>query len=363
MRYEIKLTRACLFDLNRESSTTDVTFLKYVYLEKVKDEYRYMINIFEDNICRKVRGDETKYCGTKGSKRSVVEIVTNKTCKGRRPTAYYNKIIIDDVKKEYQEALECTNETDFRKVSARIANRYASGLRYPKGIICFLQFTFQLTRKDVQKFIAILNADYKTDIVHYDDKEILDYLSKVFEDDFKSTVIYPYIKEEIIKKREVIKDGKKAIESESQLKVDIDQLKIHVKPQYDPLIYQVAGTKEPIDAQEKVINAYEKNISEIKTLNQLKQTSDKDKLNYSLYSDADGQLIKAMGLAFQAPEKYAGMLSDKSGGLNEGFLPVPSVFVVDMKSKILFEYINPDYSTRLSASLLLAVLKNLKSTE
>ncbi|PIN78762.1 hypothetical protein COV14_02415 [Candidatus Woesearchaeota archaeon CG10_big_fil_rev_8_21_14_0_10_33_12] len=222
MRYEIKLTRACLFDLNRESSTTDVTFLKYVYLEKVKDEYRYMINIFEDNICRKVRGDETKYCGTKGSKRSVVEIVTNKTCKGRRPTAYYNKIIIDDVKKEYQEALECTNETDFRKVSARIANRYASGLRYPKGIICFLQFTFQLTRKDVQKFIAILNADYKTDIVHYDDKEILDYLSKVFEDDFKSTVIYPYIKEEIIKKREVIKDGKKAIESESQLKVDID---------------------------------------------------------------------------------------------------------------------------------------------
>jgi peroxiredoxin len=95
----------------------------------------------------------------------------------------------------------------------------------------------------------------------------------------------------------------------------------------------------------------------------LKQTSDKDKLTYSLYSDADMQLIKAMGLAFQAPEKYAGLLSEKSGGLNEGFLPVPSVFVVDMKGKILFEYINPDYSTRLSASLLLAVLKNLKSTE
>lgn len=95
----------------------------------------------------------------------------------------------------------------------------------------------------------------------------------------------------------------------------------------------------------------------------LKQTSDKDKLTYSLYSDADGKLIKAMGLAFQAPEKYTGMLSEKSGGLNEGFLPVPSVFVVDMKGKILFEYIDPDYSTRLSASLLLAVLKNLKSTE
>lgn len=92
----------------------------------------------------------------------------------------------------------------------------------------------------------------------------------------------------------------------------------------------------------------------------LKATNEKSKLDYNLYSDADGKLIKAMGLVFKAPEQYAPMLSEKSGGKNtEGFLPVPSLFVVDTTGKILFEYINPDYKVRISANLLSAVLKEL----
>lgn len=93
----------------------------------------------------------------------------------------------------------------------------------------------------------------------------------------------------------------------------------------------------------------------------LQVTDEKDKLEYSLYSDADGKLIQSLGIAFKAPEKYTGMLNKSSGGLNEGFLPVPSVFIVDTSGKILFEYINPDYKTRLSAGLLMAVLKELKN--
>lgn len=93
----------------------------------------------------------------------------------------------------------------------------------------------------------------------------------------------------------------------------------------------------------------------------LKITDEKDKLEYSLYSDGDGKFIQSLGIAFKAPEKYAGMLNKSSGGLNEGFLPVPSVFIVDTSGKILFEYINPDYKTRLSAGLLMAVLKELKN--
>lgn len=91
----------------------------------------------------------------------------------------------------------------------------------------------------------------------------------------------------------------------------------------------------------------------------LKITEDDKSIRYQLYSDADGQLIKAMGIAFKAPEQYAGMLSEKSGGQNKGILPVPSVFVVSPSGKIQFEYINPDYSTRLSGKLLLAILKNM----
>lgn len=93
----------------------------------------------------------------------------------------------------------------------------------------------------------------------------------------------------------------------------------------------------------------------------LQVTDEKQKLDYRLFSDADGAFIKAMGIAFKAPGKYAGMLNKSSGGQNEGFLPVPSVFVVDTSGKILFEYINPDYKIRLSAGLLLAVLKELKN--
>lgn len=91
----------------------------------------------------------------------------------------------------------------------------------------------------------------------------------------------------------------------------------------------------------------------------LQATDANEKLDYSLYSDADGKFIQALGIAFKAPANYKGMLYEASGELNDGFLPVPSVFVVDPSGKILFEYINPDYKTRISARLLLAVLSNL----
>lgn len=89
---------------------------------------------------------------------------------------------------------------------------------------------------------------------------------------------------------------------------------------------------------------------------ELNKSIDKNGLTYHLYSDADGSLTKAMGIAFKAPERNVNMLFKNSGGFNDGFLPVPSVFVVDSNRKILFEYINPDYKTRLTSTLLLAVL-------
>ena len=69
----------------------------------------------------------------------------------------------------------------------------------------------------------------------------------------------------------------------------------------------------------------------------LQLTDDKHHLNYSLYSDSDGTFTKALGIAFKAPERSLIKLDKFSGGLNEGFLPVPSVFVVDTSGKIQFE--------------------------
>jgi peroxiredoxin len=94
---------------------------------------------------------------------------------------------------------------------------------------------------------------------------------------------------------------------------------------------------------------------------EIKNTEEKEKLTYDIYSDANGALMKAMGVAFKAPERYAQKLLDYSDGANQGLLPVPSIFVVNTEGTILFTYISPDYKHRISSEMLLDVLKNLKS--
>jgi peroxiredoxin len=92
---------------------------------------------------------------------------------------------------------------------------------------------------------------------------------------------------------------------------------------------------------------------------QLKATIEKQKLNYTLYSDASGVLMESMGIAFKAPERYDKRLDSYSDGLNPGLLPVPSLFVIDSEGIIIFEYINPDYKHRISSGMLLAILDQL----
>ncbi len=91
----------------------------------------------------------------------------------------------------------------------------------------------------------------------------------------------------------------------------------------------------------------------------LQTTEDDKQIHYQLYSDADGTLMKAMGIAFKAPENYLGLLEKSSEGENQGILPVPSVFMLDTNGNIEFEYVNPDYKTRISGKLLLAIIENL----
>lgn len=91
-----------------------------------------------------------------------------------------------------------------------------------------------------------------------------------------------------------------------------------------------------------------------------KITEEKDKVNYLLLSDSEGELAKAMGIAFKAPLIYRPVLSKGSGGVNKATLPVPSVFIVNLKGEIDFEHITPDYKHRITNELLVAVAKSLK---
>ena len=91
----------------------------------------------------------------------------------------------------------------------------------------------------------------------------------------------------------------------------------------------------------------------------LKASDEKGKLNYLLLSDSAGELSKAVGIAFQAPENYKAIIAKGSEGNNTSFLPVPAVFILNTNAEIEFEYISPNYKTRISNELLLAVAKSL----
>ena len=92
----------------------------------------------------------------------------------------------------------------------------------------------------------------------------------------------------------------------------------------------------------------------------LKATVEKDKVNYLLLSDSNGMFAKTMGIAFEAPENYKSMLAKSSDGVNSSFLPVPSVFILNLNKEIEFEFITPDFKHRITNDLLIAAAKSLK---
>jgi len=91
----------------------------------------------------------------------------------------------------------------------------------------------------------------------------------------------------------------------------------------------------------------------------------KAELNYTLLSDSDASLAKAMGLAFRVDDAtYArlaskGMDLEQASGRDHHILPVPAIYLLDRKSVVYFAHWNPDYKTRLSGDDLLAAARRM----
>lgn len=90
----------------------------------------------------------------------------------------------------------------------------------------------------------------------------------------------------------------------------------------------------------------------------LATTEDND-LNYTLYSDSHGELMRALGIAYKVPETHLDRAVKGSDGENNSFLPVPSIFIIGSNREVLFEYINPNFKQRISVELLTTVCKCL----
>lgn len=97
-----------------------------------------------------------------------------------------------------------------------------------------------------------------------------------------------------------------------------------------------------------------------KTIRQHKSEQD---LSFPLYSDHEANAVKALGIAYEVPQKQVegylknGIDLEKASGKTHHILPVPTVLIVDGKGTILFKYINPDYKVRLEPDVLISAAK------
>lgn len=122
---------------------------------------------------------------------------------------------------------------------------------------------------------------------------------------------------------------------------------------------QLSGLQEVAPELEKL--GYQLIAVSTDTPEGLMQSATKEKLSYTLLSDADLTLSKQFGIAYKAPKGYWEMLPETTGGRDvDLLLPVPSVFILDKSGVIHFEYINPDFTKRLSPDLLRAVANSIK---
>lgn len=98
----------------------------------------------------------------------------------------------------------------------------------------------------------------------------------------------------------------------------------------------------------------------------LKESVEKNKLTYDLYSDSKANATKDFGLAFRVDDKTNtkylgyGINLDKSSGESHHILPVPGVYLVNKEGEIVFNYIHPNYKVRLKESIILNAAKELK---
>ncbi|MGL1887785.1 MAG: peroxiredoxin family protein [Reichenbachiella sp.] len=75
------------------------------------------------------------------------------------------------------------------------------------------------------------------------------------------------------------------------------------------------------------------------SLDKIQETLDKKDLNYTILSDSSFELMSKMGIAYIDRKNRT--------------LPVPSVYIIDSKGVVQFNYVNPNYKVRIAPELLL----------
>jgi peroxiredoxin len=98
----------------------------------------------------------------------------------------------------------------------------------------------------------------------------------------------------------------------------------------------------------------------------LRETMQKDKIDYTLLSGSDAKAVKAFGISYKVDDATLDMMKthnvdlDAATGNSNHILPHPAVFVVNTKGVICFVHVNPDFKVRLEPSKVLEAAKTAK---
>ncbi|QMS92383.1 AhpC/TSA family protein [Nostoc edaphicum CCNP1411] len=94
-------------------------------------------------------------------------------------------------------------------------------------------------------------------------------------------------------------------------------------------------------------------------------TVEKHELTYEVLSDRSNHIARQFGIVFQIPESLRPILNEKGHVLpryngDESFeLPIPATFVVAQDGKIIYAFVDADYTKRLDPIEIVSILRNI----
>lgn len=100
------------------------------------------------------------------------------------------------------------------------------------------------------------------------------------------------------------------------------------------------------------------------TPEEISKTIGKHKLTYQVLSDSKAVSLQRFGVAYRLDDATYGKMKDSFhvdlemfSGEKHHILPVPSVFLIDAKGKIVYVHSNPDYKVRMKGAEIVAAAK------
>jgi len=115
----------------------------------------------------------------------------------------------------------------------------------------------------------------------------------------------------------------------------------------------------------QTINELNSNIISIspQTIESSKKTIEKNSLEFPLLSDVNNTIAKKIGLVFRLSDelnsiyKQFGIDIEKANGVITQELPMPSTYIIDKNLKIIFSFVDEDYTKRAEPTAIIEALK------